>query len=607
MQSLKHQRIDYRDQSVNILIIAAWFGILSGLVEGILFLILQLTGIIMFANEQIVWIASFFNLGLFLVIGIGLVLITGVFRNLPGVMIAIFTFVFLTIIDWIGLVFYDRFYKWALVIFAAGIAVVVVRSFNNNPSGWKGFFRRSLPLALGLSVLVFLGFQGGEWFQEQIAQSKIPPAAQGVPNVLLVVLDTVRSDHVSSNGYYRQTTPHLDQIANQGVSFENAYSTSSYSLPSHASLMTGKNVFEHGIEWETSKALAKKPYPTIAESMRNLGYRTGGFSANIFWVSREQGFNRGFLHYEDFYQTLEDMLSGPFFSRVYKKLFYSKLMGVDVPGRRYSPDINKSVLNWVKKDSKKPFFVFVNYMDAHDPYLPPEPYRSMFSNQENPGGILNTEFGRIDPKLSPDQAQAEMDAYDGAIAYVDQHLGELVTGLEQQSGGNLLVVITSDHGEAFGEHGTYLHSLSLYREEIGVPLVFYAPGKVPAGVRIDQPVSIISVPATILDIVGDSKSASKYGRSLVELLKNPGTAATWPEPLAELAQQDWKPDRSPVHKGWIKSLISPIWQYIEYENLEPELFGLKDDPYLINNLAKRDEFAVIIAGFKARLKNLLQS
>jgi arylsulfatase A-like enzyme len=563
----------------------------------------------MFANANIVWISMFLNMALFLVIGVGLVIINSIFRKIPGVQLAVFIFTLLSVIDWVGLVFYESLYKWALLILASGIAAVVTRQFKKNSVKWMGFLGGNLKLALGLPVLIFLCFRTGEWLQEKISQARLPAMSDKPPNVLLIVVDTLRGDHVSSNGYYLPTTPNLDRFAENGVSFENAFSTSSYSLTSHVSLMTGKNVYEHGIEWEESKGLASKPYPTIAETMRKLGYSTGGFSANTYWVSREQGFNRGFIHFEDFYQTIGDVLTGPFFGRLIKQQLFSRIDRSDIPGRRSAADINKSVFNWIEDTDKeeRPFFAFINYMDVHDPYLPPQPYRSMFSNQKYLGGLLNTEFGRTDPTLTSDQLQSEVEAYDGSIAYADHQIGELVAEIEQQSDRNLLVIVTSDHGEAFGEHGTYLHSLSLYREEIHVPLIVYLPDVVPSKTRISQPVSIISIPATILELIGHKEFASNYGRSLTELWNDKTASASWPDPLAEMAQQDWKPKRSPVYAGWIKSLINPKWQYIEYEKLDPELFGLREDPLQRHNLAMESAYRRILIEFQTRLHSLVMA
>lgn len=586
--------------------LAAWFGILAGLVEGLLYIGLQAAGSLVYTNAQILWIAPVVNFILFLMVASGLWISSRIFPKLPWMVVAVFAFSMLTLLDWLGVVLFEKLYRWALILFAAGLGVVITRNIASRLEAWLNFCRRSLPWLVGIVLLVAIGLNSSARLIEKRAVNDLPAAAPGAPNVVLIVVDTLRSDHLSSNGYQRQTTPNLDALAAQGVSFQNAFSTSSYSLPSHVSLLTGKNIFEHAVEWDRPKALIDEPIPTLPEMLQNLGYRTGGFSANLFWVTREQGFDRGFVYFEDYFENLADILIRPFYSRILKNVWYSVNPFSDIIGRRYAEEINRSVLKWVAQDPEKPFFIFINYLDAHDPYLPPQPYRSMFSDQENPGGILNNDLGRQDPQLSPEELQSEIDAYDGAIAYVDAQIGKLVSHLEDQTNGNLLVVVTSDHGEAFGEHGVYLHGMSLYREEVHVPLVIYAPDRVPAGLSIQQPVSIISIPSTVIQLATENQAEPFSAPSLSELWTAAGQVSDWPDPLIELAMQDWKPARAPVTKGWIKSIVSPEWQFIAHEVLDPEIFDLSKDLFQANNLAEQPGMAQIVETFQAQITKALQ-
>ena len=158
-----------------------------------------------------------------------------------------------------------------------------------------------------------------------------------------------------------------------------------------------------------------------------------------------------------------------------------------------------------------PFFVFLNYYDVHAPYIPPQPFRGQFSELEEPGGRISTDWGmdHIYMPMTPEQLQEEIDAYDGAIAYVDYHIAKLLAELETRGlVQNTLVVILSDHGESFGEHGLLEHHNSLYREVIHVPMIFWWPDHVPAGERVTVSVSIAAIPATVLDIIGDAEQAS---------------------------------------------------------------------------------------------------
>jgi arylsulfatase A-like enzyme len=238
-------------------------------------------------------------------------------------------------------------------------------------------------------------------------------------------------------------------------------------------------------------------------------------------------------------------------------------------------------------------------MDVHDPYLPPEPYRSRFSPTPGPGGIINWEF-HVPDRLSPGELQSEVDAYDGAIAYADHQLGRLLAGLAaRRPGRDLLVFLTSDHGEEFGEHGGFLHGAHLYRETIQVPLVLWQPGRVPAGRRVAQPVSNASIPATVLDLVNGNPE--RFPVPSLTALWRESPPAAWPMPVAELSQRTWAPARHPVHHGSLRSAVDQEWHYIESSAGSPELFHLLTDPKELNNRAAEDALTPVIARFRRGL------
>ena len=251
-------------------------------------------------------------------------------------------------------------------------------------------------------------------------------------------------------------------------------------------------------------------------------------------------------------------------------------------------------------------------MDTHDPYLPPDPFRNKFSQVENPGGLINDRIGQGDPELTPDQIQSEIDAYDGSIAYVDDAIGKLLAGLDELGQAeNTLVIITSDHGEAFGDHGVFLHSHSLYREEIRVPLIMWQPGKLPAGTRVTQAVSNVSLPATLMDLVF-SEGRLFSSPSLVKLIDTaekgaPDEGGDWPMPLSEMAQKPWAPQRAPASSGDLKSLIGTRWHYIEHEANGPELYDLVTDTAETNNLAGRPEVQDVLAPLEDCLSQTMDS
>ena len=157
---------------------------------------------------------------------------------------------------------------------------------------------------------------------------------------------------------------------------------------------------------------------------------------------------------------------------IFDYYFLRKILNYEEPiYRKLADDVTKSALDWIQQDTERPYFVVLNYFDVHDPYTPPDPYRNTFSTMDNPGGEINSYMERYTPDLTSEQLQGEIDAYDGSILYVDDQINELLIGL-QNSGQleNTLVIITSDHGESFGEHGLLQHSNSLYIEQIRVSI-----------------------------------------------------------------------------------------------------------------------------------------
>ena len=249
-------------------------------------------------------------------------------------------------------------------------------------------------------------------------------------------------------------------------------------------------------------ALEDGRFPTLAQALRDRGYRTAAFSANLFWFTSTNGFARGFIRFEDYFQSIADMAFRPVYGRSFEKLVLRRLGVDDIPARRRADDINRSVLRWIDRDPDRPFFAFLNYMDTHDPYLPPAPYRGRFSPSPNPGGLVNEHAGRAGLRLTPQQLQGEIDAYDGAIAYLDDQVGQLVEALRRRGlGERTLLAITADHGESLGDHGLLTHASSLFSAELHVPLIFAGAG-VPAGVRVARPVTHAALAATVLDLVG---------------------------------------------------------------------------------------------------------
>ena len=286
------------------------------------------------------------------------------------------------------------------------------------------------------------------------------------PNVLLITLDTTRYDRLGFYGYSRGTTPHLDRLAETSTVYETAYASSSWTLPSHASLFTGKLTASHGARYDPDGPLKLtdaiagpegfRNYrarglalgeTTLAQRLSFAGYRTGAVVGGP-WMRRAFGLDKGFDDYDD--------------------------ENIDSVNGRRAADVTRAALAWLRDVGDQPFFLFLNYYDAHAPYDPPEPFRSSFA-------------GSADPSPS--------ELYDGEIAYMDSHIGRVLDVVDLD---RTLVIVTADHGELFGEHGHVGHGNFLYEEEIRVPLLVN-DGTIG---RSDETAHIIDVMPRVLESVG---------------------------------------------------------------------------------------------------------
>ena len=578
------------------LVLGAWFGLVTGLVEGLGLLAVfgygWLTPNLVRAGvtAEIIWISAVVNLGLFLLLALFSMLVQKLLPKVEVRKLLVPLFVFVACVDWLALS--GRLSPVAVLSLAAGVAVTFNRWFRKHMPDTLNLLRRTLPAVVAIAVGAFLAIEGTAWLRERLAIAKLPPAAPGSPNVLVVVIDTLRADHMALHGYSRETTPHVDAIAKQGVVFDNSISPSPWTLGAHASMLTGRYPHEHGIDHEIALGTT---YPTLPEVFARHGYRTGGISANVFYFARRTGLTRGFIHFNDYYYSAGDMFYRTLWGRVFRKYSPDGPRFDEVFTRKRAPQVNRELFDWIDQDRSKPFFAFINYFDLHEPYQPLEPYRKMFNHAATNAALPPIDqrihlrehpyLYRLSHMSAPD-FQHEIDAYDGAAYFVDEQVGELFSELDKRGlSQNTLVVITSDHGECFGEHGLLTHWNSLYWEIVHVPLIYYWPGKIPAGVRITKTVSAVSLPATVLDLAGIKADVAFPVPSVAQLWERPGMDPSWPDPLAEVGRNLDLPEVYPAYQGWLKAIVGPEWHLIVSEKLPPELYNWKVDPKELNNRA----------------------
>lgn len=578
--------------AIEILKYALWFGMITGLVEGMLLYALQryelLRGQITYlgSGPQVLWVAPVFDALFFLLVGVGAAIVAQFLPRKFARPAVFFVFCFLASFGWLLVYLSGRLNPAATAILGAGIGYQVSTVIVARENRFARFAQRTFKILAGVTLALFVLVQGGLWVRERVAASNLPQTqgSEPTPNILLIVMDTVRADHLSLQGYERETDPTLKRIASEGVMFENAYAASSWTLTSHASLFTGRWPYEHKAD---GGRYLDETYPTIAEALTERGYRTGAFNGNFETVTSHWGFARGFLHFEDYYQTLPQLAVSSVYGRFMEYYVFHKVFNMEFSiDRRWGPSVNQSALDWIDQDDDTPFFAFVNYYDAHAPYISPE--RAKFSNLPNPGGLVNTDWTTADiynPK-TPEQAQGEIDAYDGGIYYTDQQIDVLLKELESRGKlDNTIVVITSDHGELFGEHGLWEHHNSLYKPVIHVPLIVWYPKSAPQNMRIDTPVSNTFIPAMLLDMLGEPEQTAFRGPPLSQLWADPAAAANFPDPIAEMAESSWVNPHHLSIRGDMVTVLSPEWQFIAHEFNGIELYNLNDDPDQENNLA----------------------
>ena len=214
------------------------------------------------------------------------------------------------------------------------------------------------------SLALCAGAFGWQSWMAPRATGSSTGVAPDSPNVLLIVMDTVRAQNLSLYGYARQTTPRLEQFAKTGARFDRAIATAPWTLPSHASMFTGRVAREMSADF---RAPLDDMYPTLAETLGAQGYLTAGFVANTYYCNAENGLSRGFDHYEDYQLSLSEFAISASLSRaILNRDAVRRLINYhDVIGRKTAPDINRAFLSWLERQSERPFFAFLNYLEAH--------------------------------------------------------------------------------------------------------------------------------------------------------------------------------------------------------------------------------------------------
>jgi arylsulfatase A-like enzyme len=408
------------------------------------------------------------------------------------------------------------------------------------------------------------------------------------PNIVMIVLDTARPDLLSVYGYPHPTSPFLESFARSGARFDRAYSSSSWTLPAHGSLFTGLPPAVHQAT-QNSRRVAGS-VPLLPEQLREAGFQTAGFSGNM-WVSELSGLDRGFEHFEN--------LNKGIYSPHVRKL------AADRAGKRTPPEdhyIARRVRKWLteKRDLRRPFFLFVNLVEPHLPYLPHwdaarhflsspqqrwETIQRFYPRAEAKGYLLR-HYRRKNP-LSEGERAAVASMYLGALRTVDEIAGAVVAAVDAHSHpGRNVVFILSDHGENFGDHGHVTHIFNLYDSNLRIVCLARGPG-FPAGAVEKKLVHITDLHATALAIAGIESAPGAAGldlrkgvpgdRVLSAALDYPSISlGRFPKTVSETGVLD-------AYKVELRAAVGPRYKLIVSTDqsgklVREEIYDLMEDP-----------------------------
>jgi arylsulfatase A-like enzyme len=583
-----------------ILTIAIWFGLATGTIHVLLAVVNRyVRNRILMVGPQMFWMTPLAYALIFAAVGGLLAVLAGFWSRARLERRAFAAFAALGVFSL--MLPFPQLHKGAVALIAAGVGLQAGRAMASRSEWWLAVMRRST-IRGAIAVLALAAvIEAWPMAAERYALARLPAAPNKAPNVLLIVLDTVRAQSLSLYGYERPTTPGLERLAREGATFDFAMSTAPWTLKSHGTIFTGlypeqiQGDFQRPLDFET---------PVLAEEFRRRGYVTGGFAGNLIYASRESGLARGFVHYEDYQLSARQLIFHSWIAQIplVRSLASSRSAG-DVWNavshaqltfdsndfnrktyeRRPAASIADAFLKWQGAQKDRPFFAFLNLFDAHFAYRSPREFERRFALADNEMNGL----------------------YDGAIAYVDAEIERLLNELRRRKLlDNTIVVITSDHGEQFGDHGLILHANSLYSQLLHVPLLIRYPPAVPAGLRIDAGVTLRDLPATIAQLAGLS-GIQFPGTSLADRWKQ-GTGTPAPSGsalLAELSNVVRPEPASPASFGPMRSVFDQQFHYIRRGDGAEELFDYRADSGEMTELGRTPAGKAVIEG----LRRLLES
>lgn len=452
-------------------------------------------------------------------------------------------------------------------------------------------------------------------------------------NVILITIDSLRDDHLSCYGYEKETSPNIDKLAERGILFKQAISNGGHTRNAFPALFTSTYFFSYKFLKKTKEGFTIHLFddrPYLPEILKRNGYKTAGFHSNPFLTNR-YGYGRGFDVLYDPLEKKNDTGKGNYIKSFVRnhlepnglpfrllKLIHNRLTSKDAePPFTRGEEITKNALFWISNNKNSPFFVWVHYMDVHHPYLPPKKHLMKFSDNVIPARearTLHTKMLKNPDSISNTDIKKLIDLYDGSINYADYCIGNFLSTIEDMNVlDNSLIILTADHGDAFGEHGEFGHGerkANLYDEIIHIPLIIQTL-KVKENTIVERQADLLDIAPTILDFLSIQKPSEMEGNSLLgTLIGKYKKQAIFSESLdlrgggsAYLDEKHfgggYKNEFNLIKRKGTISCRTENWKYIHSVNVPCELYNLQTDPKEKKNII--DEQVEKAEEFKSKI------
>jgi arylsulfatase A-like enzyme len=614
--------------------LAAWCGTIAGLLEVLTVVVRKRyfdTNQLLGMSRHFVWLVPLTDLLIFFLVG----LVGAVAMMLRPAAARWVLLRILGALMWLPmlLVGFSQVYGAAWFLVAAGVSVRLVPMLEQRGVA----FRRVVIVSAPILAMTVAGLWAIPWAADRLEQSReqARPIPEGAPNVLLVVMDTVAAERLALYGYKRPTSPAINELAGRGGRFDAAVAASSWTLPSHASMFTGRWPHELSVGWRTPLDNAA---PTLAEFSRSRGYATAGFVANTIYCAADTGLGRGFTVYRDYmFYELSPFKMAAIVQRSLDALqWFGDAVGEALEldwlrvrtrqirerfetDRKEASVVNREFLDWLRDrpQPERPYFAFLNYTDAHTPYQLSANRIHRFGakpTDERESRLIQDWWTMDKSTLSEQDLAFISNAYDDCVASLDEQIGRLFDELDRRKAlERTWVFLVSDHGESFGEHaGVFLHGSSLYRTELHVPLIVIPPAGTQVAPVVSETVSLRNLAATVVDITGLGAGSPFPGVSIAGLwrptVRSPGDSAAKEGALAEVVPNETLDGRAPgsTQLPWpLGALTEGGWSYIRREgDVLEELYHLPEDPGQQRNVAGSDGSRAVLERMRQAMSRL---